>query len=134
MGVSTGRGTPSLNLVPFLDLLSVCITFLMATAVWIELESMPVEQAGGGESASEPGWRLVVFEDHFEVGRTAMLHTTSLRAAVSSLDADPGSSIVISAADGVEWQRVVGVLDEVSGAGFGPTFDPNSPGHATRPR
>lgn len=34
-----------LNLVPFIDLLSVCITFLIATAVWVELSSMPVDQA-----------------------------------------------------------------------------------------
>jgi biopolymer transport protein ExbD len=43
-----GRGrrlNAELNLVPFIDLLSVCITFLLATAVWIELSSMPVDQA-----------------------------------------------------------------------------------------
>lgn len=43
-----GRGRKTnaeLNLVPFIDLLSCCITFLIATAVWIELSSMPVDQA-----------------------------------------------------------------------------------------
>ena len=51
MGVSVegkGRGrkvNAELNLVPFIDLLSVCITFLIATAVWVELSSMPVDQA-----------------------------------------------------------------------------------------
>lgn len=52
MGVSVegkgGRGrkvNAELNLVPFIDLLSVCIVFLIATAVWIELSSMPVDQA-----------------------------------------------------------------------------------------
>ena len=44
-----------LNLVPFIDLLSVCITFLLATAVWVELESMPVDQAiGDSEATAEP--------------------------------------------------------------------------------
>jgi biopolymer transport protein TolR len=52
MGVSVeggkGRGrklNAELNLVPFIDLLSVCITFLIATAVWVELSSLPVDQA-----------------------------------------------------------------------------------------
>lgn len=53
MGVSVGGGgggrgrkvNAELNLVPFIDLLSVCITFLIATAVWVEISSMPVDQA-----------------------------------------------------------------------------------------
>jgi biopolymer transport protein ExbD len=43
-----GRGrkvNAELNLVPFIDLLSVCIVFLISVAVWIELSSMPVDQA-----------------------------------------------------------------------------------------
>ena len=34
-----------LNLVPFIDLLTVCITFLLTAAVWVELNSLPVDQA-----------------------------------------------------------------------------------------
>lgn len=34
-----------LNLVPFIDLLSVCITFLLATAVWTQIDIMKVDQA-----------------------------------------------------------------------------------------
>lgn len=52
MGVSVeggkGRGKKTnfeLNLVPFIDLLSVQITFLLATAVWIEISTLPVDQA-----------------------------------------------------------------------------------------
>ena len=33
-----------LNLVPFIDLLSTCITFLLATAVWTQTSSMLVDQ------------------------------------------------------------------------------------------
>lgn len=50
---SRGRGRKvdaNLNLVPFIDLLSVCIIFLIATAVWIELSSIRVDQA-----LSDPG-------------------------------------------------------------------------------
>lgn len=53
MGVSVdtggkGRGKSGnfdLNLVPFIDLLSVCITFLLATAVWTQIMSLQVDQA-----------------------------------------------------------------------------------------
>ena len=54
MGVSLpgggggGRGrnqNAELNLVPFIDLLSACITFLLATAVWSETQAMKVDQA-----------------------------------------------------------------------------------------
>lgn len=34
-----------LNLVPFIDLLSTCITFLLATAVWTQITTMQVDQA-----------------------------------------------------------------------------------------
>lgn len=36
-----------LNLVPFIDLLSMCICFLLMTAVWMQLASMKVHQSLG---------------------------------------------------------------------------------------
>ncbi|MCA9494088.1 MAG: biopolymer transporter ExbD [Myxococcales bacterium] len=44
----------SLNLVPFIDLLSTLITFLIATAVWVELSSMPVDQALSDPNSPPP--------------------------------------------------------------------------------
>lgn len=53
---SGGSGRRSLdaeiNLVPFIDLLSMCICFLLMTAVWIELSSVQVKQANGTEGAA----------------------------------------------------------------------------------
>jgi biopolymer transport protein ExbD len=47
--VDTGPAGKSLNyelnLVPFIDLLSTLITFLLATAVWVQMQAMDVEQA-----------------------------------------------------------------------------------------
>lgn len=43
-----------LNLIPFIDLLSTCICFLLLTAVWINIGSMNVKQAVGGQAQS-PG-------------------------------------------------------------------------------
>ena len=42
-----------LNLIPFIDLLSTCICFLLLTAVWMQIASMNVKQAVGGQPASE---------------------------------------------------------------------------------
>ena len=62
MGVSVdtgggGRGKSQnfdLNLVPFIDLLSVCITFLIATAVWTQITALQVDQAISDPNATPP--------------------------------------------------------------------------------
>lgn len=62
MGVSVdtgggGRGKSQnfdLNLVPFIDLLSVCITFLLATAVWTQIMSLQVDQAISAPNQEPP--------------------------------------------------------------------------------
>jgi biopolymer transport protein TolR len=41
------------NLIPFIDLLSTCICFLLLTAVWVNVASMNVKQAVGGQAASD---------------------------------------------------------------------------------
>lgn len=41
------------NLIPCIDLLSVCICFLLLTAVWLNVGSMNVKQAVGGQPAAE---------------------------------------------------------------------------------
>lgn len=42
-----------INLIPCIDLLSVCICFLLITAVWLQVGSLNVKQAIGGQSAAE---------------------------------------------------------------------------------
>ncbi|MBS1986235.1 MAG: biopolymer transporter ExbD [Bdellovibrionales bacterium] len=54
-GESSGRGggrrkkslDAELNLVPFIDLLSMCICFLLMTAVWIQIGALQVKQTHG---------------------------------------------------------------------------------------
>lgn len=41
------------DLVSFISLLSVCICFLLLTAIWIQIGSINVKQAVGGQSAAE---------------------------------------------------------------------------------
>jgi biopolymer transport protein ExbD len=70
----TGKGTrkpldASINLVPFIDLLSCCISFLLITAVWTQLARMDVSQKGQGaagaesEKPPEPTVNLTLFID-----------------------------------------------------------------------
>jgi biopolymer transport protein TolR len=42
-----------INLIPCIDLLSVCICFLLLTAVWLNVGSMNVKQAIGGQTTAE---------------------------------------------------------------------------------
>lgn len=42
-----------INLIPCIDLLSVCICFLLITAIWLNVGSVNVKQAIGGQSAAE---------------------------------------------------------------------------------
>src|SRR5262245_33867524 len=59
----------SINLVPFIDLLSCCISFLLITAVWTQLARMDVTQKGQGAAGStdekppEPTVSLTLFID-----------------------------------------------------------------------
>ena len=56
MGVSLEGGGRrhgfELNLVPFIDLLSVNITFLLVTAVWAQLGDLPLERPVGAAAAT----------------------------------------------------------------------------------
>lgn len=59
MGVDLGSGKgkravdAELNLVPFIDLLSVCILFLLMTVVWVEISKMGAFSQAGGETLVE---------------------------------------------------------------------------------
>ncbi len=73
MSVPTKGGRKALdaaiNLVPFIDLLSCCISFLLITAVWTQLARMDVSQKGQGaagaadEKPPEPTVNLTLFID-----------------------------------------------------------------------
>ena len=69
---SSGKRTlvTDVNLIPFIDLLSVCICFLLMTAVWVQLGVLEIKQTQG-TSAS-------VGKDGFEIG-VVLLDTQSVR-------------------------------------------------------
>ncbi|MEK7356043.1 MAG: biopolymer transporter ExbD [Bdellovibrionota bacterium] len=49
------------NLIPFIDLLSTCICFLLLTAVWVQVGSINVKQAVGGQAAEETAKKPTVW-------------------------------------------------------------------------
>lgn len=52
-----------LNLIPFIDLLSVCILFLLMTAVWVEISKMSAFTQAGGESTVRQSDRTSLLEE-----------------------------------------------------------------------
>lgn len=48
-----GEGDAEINLVPFIDLLSVCICFMLLTAVWIQAGVLETKQGLGTEAAAK---------------------------------------------------------------------------------
>lgn len=49
-----------INLVPFIDLLSVCICFLLMTAVWTQISTVQVKQSHGTEAGPSGTYELDV--------------------------------------------------------------------------
>ncbi len=100
--VAGGRGKRSLDaeiiLVPFIDLLSMCICFLLITAVWIQIAVVQVKQGRGteAETTTAPYDLEVRFVSPTQVeaelkkgGKTAkkmLWQGADAAAAVSSLD------------------------------------------------
>jgi biopolymer transport protein TolR len=60
-GESGGRRkslNADVNLVPFIDLLSMCICFLLMTAVWVQIGALQVKQSHGTQAAATTGLDL----------------------------------------------------------------------------
>ncbi len=95
-----------LNLVPFIDLLSVQITFLLATAVWVEIASLPVDQEAGGAAvvAAAP---LAV---HLPAAGVEWREITA--AILADRRAHPDArEVVLETDDGVPYDTFVHALD-----------------------
>jgi biopolymer transport protein TolR len=137
--VSMGRGgrrslDASINLVPFIDLLSCCISFLLITAVWVQLARIDVKQktAGRGEEPAVSQVRLVlnVNRDGYllqkstgETREIALLGQDYDYARLSLLMQDlkrehgDVSDITVRVVDGVLYQRIIRTIDQVLSVG-----------------
>jgi biopolymer transport protein TolR len=128
-----------LNLVPFIDLLSSLVLFLLITAVWIQVASIPasVDSKGKRAVASSPADRLVIWV-------TAEGHEMSWPSRPASLPLPPRlprnsagydlvklgqllsriatsgkvPEVAVTGEDGVSYGVIVKTIDVVKSSGF----------------
>lgn len=74
-----------INLVPAIDLLSVCICFLLLTAVWINLGSLKLEQ-GVGETNASGGKNMPSLFIEVEASGDLVLSTRDLPAGARGVE------------------------------------------------
>lgn len=153
MGVSLpgggggGRGrsvNADLNLVPFIDLLSALITFLLATAVWSQTEAMKVDQAINDpnqpppppdEKPPTPPLTIHVRADGVWMGRNVETAKNYPKigddydwtAVETDMKTDHAAfpddiQVVIVTDDGVNYQYMVKALDLSRGNGYDQTM------------
>jgi biopolymer transport protein ExbD len=132
----------AINLVPFIDLLSCCLSFLLITAVWTQLARMDVTQKGQGAAGStdekppEAQLSLTLFID-----KDGYTFTTSqgentpiplkgddydyvkLADVLKGVRANPAlpadkNDIAVKADDTVVYNKIIRTMDVVIAAGF----------------
>ena len=127
-----------INLVPFIDLLSMCICFLLMTAVWTQLGSVQVKQANGTDAAETPLQQTVDMDLKFNGAHEAVItmkkagkvaKTVKVSGATDSeisaqlnsqlqdirlelnRDGLKVSSVFLTAAEGVNYGSMVALMD-----------------------
>jgi len=121
-----------LNLIPFIDLLSVCTLFLLMTAVWVQISKMSAFSQAGGETIVQHSnvsttnqarerrdWNVLLTKKGVELlenGRTlGRFATNDARTAFAKYKAklkDPeNAKISLRASDDVQYNDVIQVLD-----------------------
>jgi len=123
-----------LNLVPFIDLLTVCITFLMVTAVWTQLSSLKVDQAISDPNAEPveqdtppvPPLTVHVRSDGLWMGRNIEQGKNYNKVGedfAADREAYPEETqVVIVTDDGVDYQYMVKALDVSRQYGYDKTL------------
>ncbi len=127
-----------IELVPFIDMLAMMITFLMMTAVWTELGRIQVSQAptGPSESSSPPqqptlqlnltvterSYLLQAGSEMTEIPLAAdgSLDTAKLLEHLKAIKKDypDHRSITVAAEDGILYQQLVQTVDKCIEAGL----------------
>jgi biopolymer transport protein TolR len=136
-----------LNLVPYIDLLTCMIAFLLITAVWTQLAGIKVDQQAAGKDGTDPDvptTRITVFvhQAGFAVAvndEQRVLPTITTGSATGSATG-PGAQldfarlgdemeklklshpdktdVKVASADDVQFETIVRTMDTVRGAGF----------------
>ena len=122
-----------LNLVPYIDLLTCMIAFLLITAVWTQLARLQVSQRGPGGTVDEKaaprvvvlvgeqGFNVVVDHERQVLPRTpAGYDFAALETALHKVKAamPDKNDLLVSSEDGITYDTLVGTMDTVLAAGF----------------
>jgi biopolymer transport protein ExbD len=128
-----------LNLVPYIDLLTCMVTFLLITAVWTQLARIDVTQKGQAQSAEQtdekpPETRLVVVvnEDGFLIAGGAAGDQKPIKKKEGKYDYDTLAAILkevkktypdkrdvhIASDDGIQYQFIIQTMDTALTAQF----------------
>jgi len=133
MHLTGKKKSADLNLVPYIDLLTCMIAFLLITAVWTQLAQLHFSQRSpGGEGQEKPtarvvvmvgeqGFNLVVDQDRQVLPRTpggydfAALETALQKVKAAMPDKN---DLLVSSEDSITYDTLVGTMDTVLAAGF----------------
>jgi len=131
-----------INVVPAIDLLSCCITFLLYTAVWTQISRLQVQQFGSGAPEPPPGEQQKALLVTLQVGERGMNLSTSaglsvdipvarvgtelhqdLKALGDRLkqlrsDYPEASAVTVSSEDTIPYGELVQVIDACMGQGL----------------
>jgi biopolymer transport protein TolR len=139
----TGKGgkkslDAAINLVPFIDLLSCCISFLIITAVWTQLARMNVTQKGQAAAGTEqdnpnPQVQLTVFinKDGYSFAKSTGENTdipmkgedydyTKLADVLKDAKSQypDKNDIMVKSDDAIMYQKVIHTMDIALSAHF----------------
>jgi biopolymer transport protein TolR len=130
-----------INIIPAIDLLSCCISFLLMTAVWTQVNRLQVQQSGGPSDGKPPDEKGLVLNllmtdkgftlssggnsvDIAATGRNADgsaiydLKTLETNLKKIKVDFPDQSSVTLAAEDGVLYNDLVHVIDLCIGLGL----------------
>lgn len=124
-----------LNLVPFIDLMTVCVTFLLMTAVWTQTSRISVDQSvqkpQKQQEQKEPPKRLTILIDKdsyavkFADERPEKLPMVSgkyniegLKKKLSDLKVPKDQKVVVAPEDTVAYQDMIDAMDTCLGLGL----------------
>jgi biopolymer transport protein TolR len=128
-----GQGSRSvdveLNLVPFIDMMSCLVAFLLLAAVWTNLAQIRVNPRAAGETrepSPEQVVAVLITPQASWVGRGEQMHRLALSdgardwagfdAALAQVAA-PGTTLQLAAEPGVDFQTIVAAMDHALAQG-----------------
>jgi len=132
-GGPRGRHRPvsaELNLVPYIDLLTCMVSFLLITAVWAQLARLPVSQHQPGQSDGErisDEFRIVVVVNGDGFSLVMGTESKPIPNDYKRLDAElhaakaahpDKTDVQVASTDDIVFSRLIETMDVVLGAGF----------------